>query len=401
MIIFANYNITSFGLFFVPTTSLDLRDINGQHEKINTGSNSAQVTPLLSAQPRPQVLMYIQASTIMPTSVPTQPSAVSLPKYLQEDELTQECRELISSLPAETGWVVDHLYQYQGFWHTSRELQGVLACQKHFQAQDSDILLVTTPKAGTTWLKAITFAIVNHLRYVDNPCNHPLLTNNPHELVPFIEFKLYVDNQVPDLTTLTSPRLFATHLPFVSLPASVKDSSSACKLVYLCRNPKDIFVSLWHFTNKLRPEEKGTNSLEETFDKFCRGVSLYGPFWDHILGYWKASMEKPDRVFFLKYEELKEQPSLRLKMLAEFLGCPFSPAEEANGLVDDILKLCSFDNLSNLEVNRNGKMSSGEGYNTFFRRGVVGDWMNYLTPEMVGRLDQIIEQKLHGFGLKF
>lgn len=128
---------------------------------------------------------------------------------------------------------------------------------------------------------------------------------------------------------------------------------------------------------------------------------MYGPFWDHILGYWKASMEKPDRVFFLKYEEMKEQPSLRLKMLVEFLGCPFLPAEEANGLVDDILKLCSFDNLSNLEVNRNGKMSSGEAYNAFFRRGVVGDWMNYLTPEMVGRLDQIIEQKLHGFGLKF
>ncbi|XP_031273360.1 cytosolic sulfotransferase 12-like [Pistacia vera] len=326
-------------------------------------------------------------------------STDDLPKYLQEHCLTQECHHLLSSLPSETGWVADHLYQYQGFWHHVRQLQGVLTCRNHLQAQDSDILLVSTPKAGTTWLKAIIFALVNRLRYVDDPQQHPLLTNNPHELVPFLELQLYVDNQVPDLTNLATPRLFATHLPFVLLPTSVKDS--ACKVVYLCRNPKDTFVSLWHFANKLRPAEKGKNCLEEIFDRFCRGVSICGPFWDHVLGYWKASLEFPERVMFLKYEDMKEEPEVHVRRLAEFLGCPFSAEEETKGLVDSILKLCSFDHLSNLEVNRSGKMSSGEEYNFFFRRGEIGDSENLLTSEMIERLDQITEQKWHGFGLKF
>ncbi|XVF05117.1 hypothetical protein REPUB_Repub05bG0144100 [Reevesia pubescens] len=234
------------------------------------------------------------------------------------------------------------------------------------KAQDTDILLVTTPKSGTTWLKAIVFALINRVQY-PNTETHPLLVENPHVLVPFFEFGLYIDSEVADFTTFTSPRLFGTHLPLVSLPDTVKNSAS-CKLLYLCKNPEDTFVSLWHFTNKLRINDMGDNSLEETFDKFSRGVSFYGPFWDHVLGYWRESLGKSERVLFLKYEEIKEQPKAQLMRLAKFLGRRFSLEEETSGVMDDILKLCSFDDLSKLKVNKTGKLASGEEYKAFFRR---------------------------------
>ncbi|MBA0667736.1 hypothetical protein Goklo_000788 [Gossypium klotzschianum] len=98
---------------------------------------------------------------------------------------------------------------------------------------------------------------------------------------------------------------------------------------------------------------------------------------------------------------MKEQPKLQLMKLAQFLGCPFSNEEETRGAVDGIQKLCSFENLSNLEVNKTGKLASGEEYKAFFRRGEVGDAKNHLTPQMIEKLDQITEQKLHGYGLKF
>ncbi|XP_076895873.1 cytosolic sulfotransferase 5-like [Bidens hawaiensis] len=330
--------------------------------------------------------------------MPKEPSHPPDLKYLKQ-ELTQECKILLSTLPTKSGWVVSKLYNYQGFWYHPSYLQGLLSCQKHFQAQDTDILLATTPKSGTTWLKALLFTLLNRTRYPHAQHDHPLLSNNPHMLVPFLEIKLYLDDQNPDLSSFASPRLFSTHLPYVSLPKSVKDSK--CKLVYLCRNPKDTFISLWAFSNQLRLQEMGTNSLEDVFEKYCEGVSLYGPFWDHLLGYWQESLKNPDKVYFLTYEEMKEEPDLHLRKLTEFLGCPFSVEEKKEGMVEGILDICSFDNLRNLKVNKEGKLPSGENNSAFFRNGKVGDWKNYLTTEMVERFEKICEEKLHGSGLKF
>ncbi|KAH0669475.1 hypothetical protein KY285_023641 [Solanum tuberosum] len=298
----------------------------------------------------------------------------SPPKYLQEDSRSEECKKLLSILPKEKGWVGSYIYNYQGCWTPPRLLQGVIACQQQFQAEDSDIILVTTPKSGTTCQKS-------------------------HVLVPFLEHTLYVDGQVPDFSTFTSPRLLATHVPFASLPKSIMDSRT--KLIYLCRNPKDTFISMWHFANNLRLHHKETSSIHEMFDPFCDGLSRYGPFWNHELDYWKQSIENPNKVFFLMYEEIKEKPKIQLKCLADFLECPFSIEEENCGVVNEILRMCSFENLRNLEVNTNGKLSTGEGNKVLFHRGEIGDWRNYFTTERSDKLNLIIEEKFQGSGLKF
>ena len=44
-------------------------------------------------------------------------------------------------------------------------------------------------------------------------------------------------------------------------------------------------------------------SLDETFEMYCKGVIEFGPFWDHMLGYWKESIERPHKVLFLNYVE--------------------------------------------------------------------------------------------------
>ncbi|XP_048136432.1 cytosolic sulfotransferase 12-like [Rhodamnia argentea] len=331
----------------------------------------------------------------------SQPPPTSRARYFGNDDVSQECKDLLSSLPSEEDWTFGSLCLYQGFWFPSRFLNGILACQNHFQAHSSDILLATNPKSGTTWLKAILFALLYRAKYAnsDSQQRHPLLIQNPHDLVPCLELRLFLKQENPDLAAFASPRLLATHLPYTLLPRSVRDSK--CKLVYLCRNPKDTFISSWHFANKLKPEEKGQIPLPESLDKFCRGLNAFGPHWDHVLGYHKASSETPEKVLFVMYEEMKEDPRAHLRRLANFLGCPFSEEELRDGTVEGILRMCSFDNLSALEVNKSGNLSTGLEKKWFFRRGEVGDWVNYMSAEMGERIDGAMEEKFYGSGLKF
>ncbi|XP_060182926.1 cytosolic sulfotransferase 12-like [Lycium barbarum] len=329
-----------------------------------------------------------------------QPNSNLVQKCFEEDGFSQTFKNLLSSLPKAKGWLSPHLYNYEGFWLTALHLQGTLFFQHNFQSQESDILLVTSPKSGTIWLKAMVFTLINRMQYPVLSQEHPLLTSNPHDLVPFLELE-YAQEKYPipqKDSSLTSPRLYSTHLPYVSLPESVKNTKS--KIIYMCRNPRDIFVSLWHYISKLRSQESEMIPFDEAFHMFSNGFTMAGPFWDHVLSYWEKSCEMPQKVLFLKYEEVKEQPLSHLRRLAEFLDCPFSLEEEERGLVDEIIKLCSFDNLSNLEVNKSGKTLFGNDNGVFFRKGEAGDWKNHLTDEMVHRLNQITEDKFKGSGLK-
>lgn len=312
---------------------------------------------------------------------------------------------LLPSLPKEEKGQVLPRYQYKGFWYSHKFLLGMLVCQKYFKARDSDVLLATLPKSGTTWLKALSFSIINRATYPRAQQNHPLLTSNPHELVPFLELNLYADNRISHLCSSAPARaLISTHLPYSALPHSIQDSR--CKIVYICRDPADVLVSHWHFVSRIKEyKSQASQSLEDAFESFCAGTFICGPYWDHVLEYWKASLENPEKVLFLKYEDLKRNAASQLKRLAEFLGHPFTPEEDDEGAIEDILRLCSFENLSNQEANKAGKTTDFGKLpvecNLFFRRGEVGDSANHLTPRMMQRLDRIIKQKFQGSGLTF
>ncbi|GLT44095.1 hypothetical protein SLA2020_180110 [Shorea laevis] len=306
-------------------------------------------------------------------------------------------KELVSTLPRTKGWnAKDDLYHYQGFWFYPTFLNGIMSAQHHFRAQPSDILICSTLRNGTTWLKALAFAIVTRNSFHDS--TSPLLSKVPHECIPFVEMDLSHGSSARD----PKMTLLSTHIPFSSLPKSVLESG--CRIVYICRDPKDAFVSIFHFARRqVIQRNLEPLSLEEVFEMFCEGKCNYGPQWDHVLGYWRASLERPEKILFLKYEELMGDTTVYVKKLAEFIGCPFSPEEEETGVVEKIVKMCSFENLSNLEVNKTGKQREDTPMpiqnNVFFWKGKVGDWKNYLTTEMAARLDRITEQKLGNFGL--
>ncbi|KAK4401122.1 Cytosolic sulfotransferase 15 [Sesamum angolense] len=303
-----------------------------------------------------------------------------------------------SELEQRESWDGSPLVKYCGCWLQVMLFRPVLAAQKHFKAKSTDILLSTMPKSGTTWLKALTFSIAN--RNVFPIDQTPLLTSTPHMLVPFLELNVYWEQDNPDLENIPSPRIFSTHMHFELLPVSIRETD--CRIIYICRNPLDQFVShiQFLFRNKFG-KDADPAAMDEAFEMYCQGIYSFGPFWDHILGYWNAHLENPGKVLFLKYEDLKEDITSQVKKIAEFLGLPFSQEEEEQGLIDQISGLCSFESLRNLAVNKTGITLGVLKNSSFFRKGQVGDWANYLTPAMAERIKKLMDTKFEGSGLLF
>ncbi|XP_009762002.1 flavonol sulfotransferase-like [Nicotiana tabacum] len=318
-----------------------------------------------------------------------------------EKMMSMKFEEIISTLTKrETLYPCRDHYQYKGFWFPFRYLRQTLSMQENFKAQPSDIFLCSYPKTGTTWLKALTFSIITRDRFSDDDSTNPLLTKQPHECVPTVEVDSFTN---PTLVETEFP-LLATHLPYTCLPPSILESD--CKIIYICREPKDTFVSWWHYMQKVKESADAFKAevvpFEQEFKWFCEGKSSCGPYWNHVLDYWIASsVDRPERVFFLKYEDLKSNTLCYVKKLAEFMGKPFSTEEENQGVAEKIVARCHFESLSNLEVNKSGWIHPNTfrvKNSAFFRKGEIGDWKNLLTEDMAKSVDHITHEKFQSLG---
>ena len=247
----------------------------------------------------------------------------------------------------------------------------------------SDVWIVTAAKAGTTWTQQIVKLLRNGGESDDKKIN---------ESIPWLEadqgfYKI-------DLTSLPKPRAFKSHFSYELLPCGVPNTTP-CKYVYVARNPKDLAVSLYfHYCrHHVIP---GANLEWNLFlCNFIYGNVEFGDYFDHVLSWW--AHKDDDNVLFMKYEDMKKDLPAAVARVAKFIEC-----DVTDEVIAIVATKTSFDVMKNDDTaNYSWHVPNNPTASPFMRKGEVGDWKNYFTPEQSADMDKICHERLGGSGLEF
>ncbi|KAF4518308.1 hypothetical protein B566_EDAN005877 [Ephemera danica] len=275
------------------------------------------------------------------------------------------------------------------------------------EVRPDDVWLISYPRTGSTWTQEMVWCIGNDLDFERAQLLQQVRA-------PVLELTALLGNDNTGMTNLIgetvsmvesmpSPRFIKTHLPRELLPHRLEVVKP--KIVYVCRNPKDMCVSYYHYCRLL-------HDMHGPFSDFCelflQDKVPMGPIWNHILGFWQLRNEP--NVLFLRFEELKKDLRSVIERTASFLDKELSEADTAallNHLSFASMKRNPAVNLEPVLQYRKTTLQTqmpAEQLNAlpdFIRKGENGDFANHMSPEMIRRFDAWIARNLEGTGLNF
>ncbi|MDP1551301.1 MAG: sulfotransferase domain-containing protein [Nitrosomonas sp.] len=277
-----------------------------------------------------------------------------------------------------------HIYQNHHFDSTRWD---------YFESRADDIVIATSYKAGTTW----TQAIVAHLLFPDGNFPAP-----PAQMSPWLDMRIIpLEVVLNNLKTQQHRRFIKTHLPLDGVPYNEKT-----KYLYIARDTRDVFMSLWnHYTGmkeemlmllNMLPGRMGDELPPPPDDihTFWRNWITRGsfaweadgwPYWSHLSNVqsWWNFRHLPNIQLF-HYSDMLADTEREVRRIAAFLE--IDVAEQA---WDGIIKAISFK-----EMKRQGELyapGGGQfwkgGAETFMHKGTNNRWRDVLSDDELALYD--------------
>jgi len=251
---------------------------------------------------------------------------------------------------------------------------------QRYVAGPGDVFVASYPKCGTTWAQYIVYLLLNDAR--------PLTAGRSiNDVFPHLE---EVGREI--VAALPPPRLIKTHLPFARTPWSPD-----AKYVYVARNPFDCAVSFYHHTRGfVRHYDFAEGTWETFFECFLAGEVDFGDYFDNLLSWWPRRGES--NVLLLTYERMVADPAAAVAAIASLLGGPAADLIAAAPGLARVVRMSSFGEMQRDQ----GRWSSQRPADmpAFVRKGVVGDYANYFSPEQARKLVAKMRARTTGTGLE-
>ncbi|XP_060951498.1 sulfotransferase 2B1-like [Limanda limanda] len=272
----------------------------------------------------------------------------------------------------------DMYFWYKGIYLNSK-IHAVEGLKKYeeFTFRQDDVIIVTYSRSGTHWMKEIIPLILSG--------GDPASVKNSVSMdrVPWLE----VNRPDLDISQRLSPRIYCTHFLHYMMPPSFFEAKP--KVIYLMRNPKDVFTSVLHFSEASSLVVK-PGPQSEFLQKFLEGKVCLGSWFDHIKGWLNA--EDKDRIMYISYEEMIMDLKDSVARIAQYLETPLTT--EA---IEKISDQCLFKNMKQNNMSNFSAVSKEQWdkkKSPFLRKGVAGDWKNQLTVAEAEYFDAVYKFKM-------
>ncbi|MDJ0633104.1 MAG: sulfotransferase domain-containing protein [Xenococcaceae cyanobacterium MO_188.B29] len=243
------------------------------------------------------------------------------------------------------------------------------------------VYVISHPKCGRTWLRMILGKILCSQFNLDEKyiLNTIKLT---------LEAGVTNINWIHDGSGSWSPGSItkSRFVRFVTDKSIFKDK----KVIFLCRNPKDVLVSSYfHVTRRYDYQFQG--DISDFIRSREHGIKKLVNFYN----LWYENQNVPEDFLLIKYEDLKTAPYETLKTIIDF--AQIKNIEEKT--IKNAIEFAKFDNMKNLEKNAKlhnsilqpGTVEDNESYKV--RRGKVGGYLDYLSQEDIEYIDRVIARK--------
>lgn len=239
--------------------------------------------------------------------------------------------------------------------------------------RESDTFVATYPKSGTHLCAYIVKLLA------EGRCKIAY----DAMAVPFYELQSQAKlDSIPEDTV----RIMKTHLPLELIPPP-EDSSRPNKIIVCLRDPKDVCISYYKFTQSL---EMLTGRVDLTFDEWVDvwlgGNVDYGEWCDWLKPYW--ANRHCAHYCFTTYEGILADPAGEIRKIGEFLGYTLEEAE-----VEDVREKIKFNNMKQALMKSNAKAAA-----PMMRNGVTGEGSKVFSERQHNLFNEIFREKMAGTG---
>lgn len=243
-----------------------------------------------------------------------------------------------------------------------KELLGRTPAGREVTIYPDDVLVVSYPKSGNTWVRFLIGNLVNRAEEIGFA--------NLEQSIPNIYQR---DNK---LRRFPRPRILKSHEYF---------DPRYRKVIYLVRDPRDVAVSYYHFHIKIQLIEEDY-PISRYVSRYVLGdLDSFGS-WKENVGSWLGAREGDDGFLVLHYEKMLEAPVRELRKIADFLSVDVVDQD-----LERIVRLSSADRMRKLEKEQSWDldlMKRSRMDKSFVRAAEAGGWRHSLSRSSVAEIEQ-------------